>query len=131
MLSPAALTSELRVINSTQTAQCNVASLNFTHESLNDFRGTVSFPGASLIFLNTTDPKAETAGFFDYYDQPSKYARRLTVTAAYLRKPSSVRTPRRSEPICFKFKTGYGFALIISHSIFRPQLTFLSPHLES
>ena len=131
VLSPAALTSELRVINSTQITRCNAASLNFTHESLNDFRGVVSFPGASLIFFNTTDPKGETKGFFDYYDQPSKYARRLTVTAAYLRKPSSVRAPRRSEPVCFKFKTGYGFAPIASFLMFGPQLTFLSSHLES
>jgi hypothetical protein len=54
-----------------------------------DFRNIDSYPGASLLFYNTTDTTAKSEHFFDYYDQPSKSARRLTVTSAYLRKPAT------------------------------------------
>jgi len=51
----------------------------------------------SLNFYNTTEPAAEerrdkegleaTGSFFDYYDQPSKNARRLAFSSVYMQKP--------------------------------------------
>lgn len=67
----------------------SVASLNFEHESTYDFRHDNPYPGFSLAFYNTTDKTATTEGWFDYYDQPSKNARRLAVTSVYLRKPAT------------------------------------------
>ncbi|KAF2800080.1 hypothetical protein K505DRAFT_229565 [Melanomma pulvis-pyrius CBS 109.77] len=89
VLSPAALTSETRVTLN-QTHCPAVASLNFSHESVYDFRNVNNYPGASLVYYNTTDTKGTTEGWFDYYDQPSKNARRLTVTSAYLRKAATL-----------------------------------------
>ncbi|KAF2708845.1 hypothetical protein K504DRAFT_477276 [Pleomassaria siparia CBS 279.74] len=96
IFSPAALTSESREMLGPNN--CTVASFNFGHESLYDFRNISSFPGASLVFYNTTDTKGQEDDFFDYYDQPSKNARRLTVTAAYLRKPAT--WPQASNASC-------------------------------
>jgi hypothetical protein len=89
VLAPAALTSESRLTYSNETTCGAVATLNFTHEALYDFRNVNSYPGSSLLFYNTTDTSAESESWFDYYDQPSKNARRLTVTSAYLRKPAT------------------------------------------
>jgi hypothetical protein len=66
----------------------SVATLNFTHESAYNFRDEVSYSGGSLLYYNTTDIDGN-AGYFDYYDQPSKNARRLTTTSAFLKKPVS------------------------------------------
>ncbi|KAF2473882.1 uncharacterized protein BDR25DRAFT_301962 [Lindgomyces ingoldianus] len=88
VLSPASLTSEPRTMyNHTQCPA--VASLNFTHESSFNFRNESNFPGSSIIYYNTTDTTGKMPGFFDYYDQPSKNARRLTVTSVYLKKPAT------------------------------------------
>jgi hypothetical protein len=65
-----------------------VATLDFTHESLYNYRAPGEYPGSSLVFYNTTDTDAKEEGWFDYFDQPSKNAQRLVVTSAYLRKPS-------------------------------------------
>ncbi|KAF2265818.1 hypothetical protein CC78DRAFT_176879 [Lojkania enalia] len=87
VLSPASLTAEVRTTyNETQCPA--VAALNFTHESLYNFRNESNYPGSSLVYYNTTDVRSKEEGWFDYYDQPSKNARRLTVTSAYLRKPA-------------------------------------------
>ncbi|ORY16789.1 hypothetical protein BCR34DRAFT_475712 [Clohesyomyces aquaticus] len=86
VLSPASLTSEGRTTYN-QTTCPSVASLNFTHESLYNFRKEGEFPGSSLAYYNTTDG-AGGDGYFDYYDQPSKNAKRLTVTSVYLQKPA-------------------------------------------
>jgi hypothetical protein len=88
VLSPASLTSELRTTFN-ETTCSSVASLNFTHESSYNFREDSPYPGYSLAFYNSTDVSATQEGWFDYYDQPSKNARRLAVTAAYLKKPAS------------------------------------------
>ncbi|KAF2188127.1 hypothetical protein K469DRAFT_660660 [Zopfia rhizophila CBS 207.26] len=88
VLSPAALTSEMRT-SYNQTHCSSVASLNFTHESTFNFRNESNFPGSSLVYYNTTDTEGKQPGYFDYYDQPSKNARRLTVTSAYLKKPAT------------------------------------------
>lgn len=46
-----------------------------------------SFYEKSLNFYNTTDIEAKKEGWFDYYDQPSKNARRLAFSSVYLQKP--------------------------------------------
>lgn len=88
MLSPASLTSEVQT-SYNQTFCKTVAALNFTHESLYNFRNESVYPGASLVYYNTTDTEGKAPNYFDYYDQPSKNARRLAVTSAYLRKPAT------------------------------------------
>ncbi|KAI4645679.1 hypothetical protein J4E93_005256 [Alternaria ventricosa] len=95
VLSPASLTSELRTFNN--TASCSVANLNFTQEATYDFRDMNKFCQRSLNFYNTTEPAEEerrdedhlqaTGSFFDYYDQPSKNARRLAFSSVYMQKP--------------------------------------------
>ncbi|KAI4942915.1 hypothetical protein J4E86_009862 [Alternaria arbusti] len=79
---------------------CSVATLNFTQESTYDFRDMSKFWQKSLNFYNTTEPAEEerrdgdvysaatgTGSFFDYYDQPSKNARRLAFSSVYMQKP--------------------------------------------
>jgi hypothetical protein len=56
------------------------AMFNFRDEQQSNSRGN------SLIYYNTTDPAGTQDGFFDYYDQPSKIARRLAFSSAYLKK---------------------------------------------
>ncbi|OCK83676.1 hypothetical protein K432DRAFT_401814 [Lepidopterella palustris CBS 459.81] len=86
VLSPGSLTSE--VMTSTNDTHCpTVASLNFSHESTFNFRNESLYAGSSLIYYNSTDITATQPGWFDYFDQPSKNARRLTITSAYLQKP--------------------------------------------
>jgi hypothetical protein len=88
VLSPAALTTDVRTVYNSTTCP-TVGTLDFSHESAYDFRKSSSYPGFSLAFYNTTDYEAEKEGWFDYYDQPSKNARRLAFTSVYLRKPAS------------------------------------------
>lgn len=85
VLSPAALTAEMRTHYDFTTCP-SVATLNFSQEAEYNFRDKRYFPGSSLVYYNTTDIKAETDGWYDYYDQPSKNAKRLTITSAYLRQ---------------------------------------------
>ncbi|PSN61852.1 hypothetical protein BS50DRAFT_503958 [Corynespora cassiicola Philippines] len=84
VLSPASLTSEISTIYN--HTECPVATLNFTHEALFNFRKAELYPGYPMSYYNTTDMEGKE-GYFDYYDQPSKNARRLAVTSAYLKKP--------------------------------------------
>jgi hypothetical protein len=52
----------------------------------------------SPVDYNTTDTEAKKDGFFDYYDQPSKNARRLAIMSMYLRK--AVTNPDASLTAC-------------------------------
>ncbi|KAF1955760.1 hypothetical protein CC80DRAFT_516696 [Byssothecium circinans] len=88
VLSPSSLTSEVRETYNSTTCP-KVAMLNFTREAKHDFRKEDEYVGASLVFWNTTNLKGEQAGFFDYYDQPSKNGKRLAVTSVYLNKPAT------------------------------------------
>ena len=65
-----------------------VATLNLTREAVFNFREEQqsNSRGNSLIYYNTTDPSGSEPGYFDYYDQPSKIARRLAFSSAYLKK---------------------------------------------
>ncbi|KAL1798602.1 hypothetical protein ACET3X_002639 [Alternaria dauci] len=93
VLSPASLTSELRTFN--DTATCSVATLNFTQESTYDFRDRSKLLLKSLNFYNTTESAGEEkqdsgdGSYFDYYDQPSKNARRLAFSSVYMQKPQA------------------------------------------
>lgn len=71
------------------TALCPaVATLNLTHEAVFNFREEQqsNSRGNSLLYYNTTDPDGLQDGYFDYYDQPSKIARRLAFSSAYLKR---------------------------------------------
>ncbi|KAF2744187.1 hypothetical protein M011DRAFT_496378 [Sporormia fimetaria CBS 119925] len=83
----AALTAELRTTY-LETRCSSLATINFTREGDYDFR-TSSPPGFSLAFYNSTDVDGVQEDWFDYYDQPSKNARRLALTSVYLRRPGS------------------------------------------
>jgi hypothetical protein len=87
-LSPASLTTDIRTKYDSTTCP-SAGTLDFTREASYDFRDPTAYPGFSLAFWNTTDVKGEEEGWFDYYDQPSKNARRLAVTSVYLRKAAS------------------------------------------
>lgn len=65
-----------------------VATLNLTREAVFNYRDEQqsNSRGNSLIYYNTTDPRGSKPGYFDYYDQPSKIARRLAFSSAYLKK---------------------------------------------
>ncbi|KAJ9644733.1 hypothetical protein H2199_003696 [Coniosporium tulheliwenetii] len=88
VLSPASLTSEI-AIRRNETLCSSVPTLNFTRESFNNFRNTKDYPGYQLMYWNTTDINA-TAGYFDYYDQPSKAASKLSMLSAYTKRPVNV-----------------------------------------
>ncbi|KAF1945247.1 hypothetical protein EJ02DRAFT_61132 [Clathrospora elynae] len=96
VLSPASLTSEVRTwVNATTCF--DVANLNFAHESSYNFRDTSENHGISVSYYNTTDLAGKSEGYFDYYDQPSKNARRLAFSAAYLKSPQ----PRKGAAVTF------------------------------
>jgi hypothetical protein len=103
VLSPASLTSQPRPMNLNTTCS-NVASLNLTREAVFDFREEQhsNSRGNSLIYYNTTDPAGLQDGYFDYYDQSSKIARRLAFSSAYLKTAQ----PRQKAAIDF-CGTGY------------------------
>lgn len=97
VLSPASLTSEARtLVNATA---CSVATLNFTREAYFNFRDENEHDGrgTSVNYYNTTDRDGARDDYFDYYDQPSKNARRLAFSAAYLKKPQ----PREKAALTF------------------------------
>ncbi|KAJ4986261.1 hypothetical protein SVAN01_08196 [Stagonosporopsis vannaccii] len=87
VLSPASLTSQPRPTNTTTICPA-VATLNLTREAVFNFREEQhsNSRGNSLIYYNTTDPAGLQDGYFDYYDQPSKIARRLAFSSAYLKQ---------------------------------------------
>ncbi|KAH6614010.1 hypothetical protein C7974DRAFT_68531 [Boeremia exigua] len=87
VLSPASLTSQPRPTNMTMICP-TVATLNLTREAVFNFREEQhgNSRGNSLVYYNTTDPSGMQDGYFDYYDGPSKIARRLAFSSAYLKK---------------------------------------------
>lgn len=76
-----------------------VATLNFTRESYFDFReeDENEIRGVSVSYYNTTDREGKSEHFFDYYDQPSKNARRLAFSSAYMKKAQ----PRENARLTF------------------------------
>jgi hypothetical protein len=69
--------------------ELSVPTLNFTAETNKDWRHPVQLPDKSykrsVMYYNTTDKSANptTPGWFDYYDQPSAEARRISLLLAY------------------------------------------------
>jgi hypothetical protein len=97
-MSPASLLSE--TTNFQVPSRCPaVANLNFARESDYNFRQMADdeVRRNALSYYNTTDIAGTKEGFFDYYDQPSKNARRLAISAAYLRRPQ----PREQAAVSF------------------------------
>jgi hypothetical protein len=97
-MSPASLTSEST--NFQVPSRCPaVANLNFGRESDYNFRimPDDEIRRNALSYYNTTDLDGKADGFFDYYDQPSKNARRLAISAAYLKRPQ----PREQAGLTF------------------------------
>ncbi|KAH7398237.1 hypothetical protein BKA66DRAFT_565858 [Pyrenochaeta sp. MPI-SDFR-AT-0127] len=88
VLSPAALTSEMNTVFNASTCTA-VPNLNFTRESFFNFRDETEEGGrgTSMSFFNTTDSEGKAEGYFDYFDRPSKNARRLAFSSAYLKRP--------------------------------------------
>ncbi|KAH9881926.1 hypothetical protein J1614_001097 [Plenodomus biglobosus] len=98
VLSPASLTSEARtIINATTCA--DIANVNFTREGTFNFRNDNELDGrsVSVMYYNTTDRDGAQEDYFDYYDQPSKNARRLAFSAAYMKRPQ----PREKAGLTF------------------------------
>jgi hypothetical protein len=97
-MSPASLTSEARTTVNATTCPA-VATVNFTREAFHNYRveNEADGRGTSVNYYNTTDPDGVKQGYFDYYDQPSKQARRLAFSAAYLKRPQ----PREKAALSF------------------------------
>jgi hypothetical protein len=89
VFSPSTLTSTLGFKNYPGTCG-HVPSLNFTAETdLNYRTGRIvnGGLGISLFYQNTTDIAGTAPGFFDYFDQPSKNAVRVTSISAFMNQP--------------------------------------------
>ncbi|XPS99849.1 hypothetical protein M3J09_009017 [Ascochyta lentis] len=114
VLSPASLTSQPRPTNRTTICPA-VATLNLTREAVFNFRDEQqsNSRGNSLVYYNTTDPDGLEEGYFDYYDQPSKIARRLAFSSAYLKKAQ----PRERAAVEF---CGQGFNCTYSINFVAP-----------
>jgi hypothetical protein len=97
-MSPASLLSEATSFQVPSRCPA-VANLNFARESDYQFRTMPDneLRRNGLSYYNTTDLAGKKEGFFDYYDQPSKSARRLAISAAYLRRPQ----PREQAALTF------------------------------
>ena len=71
-----------------------VPTLNFTHESYQDWRLPVFMPDGSskrsVMYYNTTDIAGKAPGWFDYYDQPSSDLTRIALMTAYSMKDQSL-----------------------------------------
>jgi hypothetical protein len=88
VMAPASLT--LEITTHKEASICSsVPNLDFTRESSFNFRliNPKDIRHDVLSYYNTTDIEGKKEGFFDYYDQPSKNARRLAISAAYLGRP--------------------------------------------
>ncbi|KAF1992313.1 hypothetical protein K402DRAFT_415990 [Aulographum hederae CBS 113979] len=89
VLSPASLVTGVSTVSNDTICQ-NVASLDFSIEGTKNFRTPTiknGLQGVALSYFNTTDISATTPGWFDYYDQPSKNARRTAVMSVYSKSP--------------------------------------------
>ncbi|KAF1966163.1 hypothetical protein BU23DRAFT_487420 [Bimuria novae-zelandiae CBS 107.79] len=86
VLSPASLTSEVTVLKNS-TICPHVATLNFTRETMFNFRDEHEYAGSSLVYYNTTN-FAGDGDYFDYYDRPSQNAKRLVFASMYLKEPA-------------------------------------------
>lgn len=88
VLSPASLTSIVttEILPNTTTTCPSVPSLNISAESDKDFRhqrNVSGIPAVSLLYWNTTDPRATQPGWFDYWDEPSQPLDRLALMSAF------------------------------------------------
>ncbi|KAG9190955.1 hypothetical protein G6011_09043 [Alternaria panax] len=85
IFSPGALT--FGTFLDSETLDLTVPTLNFSAESTKDWRHPVQMEDGgnkrSMMYYNTTDLAATTAGWFDYYDQPSAELRRIALLLAY------------------------------------------------
>jgi hypothetical protein len=88
VFSPSTLTTTLGAKN--YPGKCSaVPNLNFTAETDLNYRIARIVNGGlgiSLFYLNTTDLDGKTPGFFDYFDQPSKNAARVTSISAFMNR---------------------------------------------
>jgi hypothetical protein len=88
VFSPSTLTSTLGAIADNGTCS-RVPNLNFTAETDMNYRVAREVNGGlgiSLAYFNTTDPAGTAPGFFDYFDQPSKNAERVTTISAFMKR---------------------------------------------
>ncbi|KAF1971258.1 hypothetical protein BU23DRAFT_471246 [Bimuria novae-zelandiae CBS 107.79] len=85
-------------------AQLMVPTLNFARESTVDWRDPNIMPDGtkkqSLMFYNTTDTQGKQPGFFDYYDQPSFAADRVTQMNALSLTETPLNRPDARQKSC-------------------------------
>jgi hypothetical protein len=91
VFSPSTLTTTLGSKDYPGTCR-QVPNLNFTAETDLNYRIARIVNGGlgvSIYYQNTTDPSGTAAGFFDYFDQPSKNAARVTSISAFMNRAVS------------------------------------------
>ncbi len=85
IFSPGALT--FGTYLDSETIELKVPALNFSVESISDWRYPVKMADESakrsMMYYNTTDVAGTAPGWFDYYDQPSAELRRIALLLAY------------------------------------------------
>jgi hypothetical protein len=88
ILTPATLTVEPFIMTN-ETTCSSVRTLNFTPETVNDWREPKKISGLyelSLSFWNTTSTNVSDPNFFDYYTGPSQPLQQIATLSAYLQR---------------------------------------------
>jgi hypothetical protein len=88
VFSPSTLTTTLGAKDYPGTCS-RVPNLNFTAETDLNYRVARIVNGGlglSIYYQNTTDASGTAAGYFDYFDQPSKNAARVTSISAFMKR---------------------------------------------
>ncbi len=89
ILTPATLTVEPSIFTN-ETTCSSVRTLNFTPETVNDWRKPtkiLGLPELSLSYWNETTSNLTDPNFFDYYTSPSQPIQQVATLSAYLQKP--------------------------------------------
>ena len=88
ILTPATLTVEPSIMTNVTTCS-SVRTLNFTPETVNDWRKPkkiLGLPELSLSYWNTTSTNTSDSNFFDYYTGPSQPVQQVATMSAYLQR---------------------------------------------
>lgn len=88
ILTPATLTVEPSIMTNVTTCS-SVRTLNFTPETVNDWRKPKKILGLyelSLSYWNTTSRNTSDSNFFDYYTGPSQPVQQVATLSAYLQR---------------------------------------------
>ena len=88
ILTPATLTIEPSILTNATTCS-SVRTLNFTPETINDWRQPRKILGLyelSLSWWNETTSNISDPNFFDYYTSPSQQVQQVATLSVYLQK---------------------------------------------